>query len=213
LTGETEPETGQAVYGKSSDYFYEYRTNWPNRYSRYLAGQFVLYKRLSNKWLLDTSFTLSDWKFFYKGDIIDPQNVGYYDGAVNSTMNSRWQFKLSGLYQLPFGINLSGVFRAREGYVRTPYSRFYRENIGTSTFYDGVQGDSRLPTFYELDFRIEKIFNLSSTSRVVLAVDAFNALNSALVLSRQDLLTSSIYDRVTKILNPRVFRFGVRFEF
>jgi hypothetical protein len=213
LTGETEPETGQAVYGKLNDYFYSFRTNWPNRYSRYLAGQIVLYKRLSNKWLLDTSFTLSDWKFFYKGDVIDPQNVDFYDGAVNSTMNSRWQFKLSGLYQLPGGINVSSVFRAREGYVRTPYARFYRENIGTSTFYDGVQGDSRLPTFYELDFRIEKIFNLSSTSRVVLAVDAFNALNSALVLARQDLLTSSIYDRVTKILNPRVLRFGVRFEF
>lgn len=212
-TGEVEPETGQAIYGKYNDYFYSYRTNWPNRYSRYLAGQIVLYKRLSNKWMLDTSFTLSDWKFFYKGDIIDPQNVSFYNGAVNSTMNSRWQFKLSGLYQLPFGLNVSTVFRAREGYVRAPYARAYRENIGTSTFYDGVMGDLRLPNFYELDFRIEKIFNLSDTSRVILAVDAFNALNSALVLARQDLITSSIYDRTTRILNPRVFRFGIRFEF
>jgi hypothetical protein len=33
------------------------------------------------------------------------------------------------------------------------------------------------------------------------------------VLSRQDLITSTIFGRPTQILNPRVFRFGARFDF
>lgn len=209
----TEPITGQTIYGSNDDYFYSFRTNYPNRNSIYKAAQFVLYKRLSRKWMLDASFTLSDWKLNIKGDYIDPHNLAFYDGGVNDWMNSRWQFKLSGLYQLPGGVNVSAVFRAREGYVRDTYVREYRPNIGTVTFYDGVRGDQRLPAFNELDFRIEKIFTVSSSSRVVLAADAFNALNSAHVLNVQNLITSDIYGRTTKILNPRVFRFGIRFEF
>ncbi len=209
----TEPETGQTIWGSIDDYYYEYRTNYKNRYSKYLAGQIVLTKRLSKRWMLDTSFTLSDWKYYYKDEYIDPHNVSYYDKAVSSSMNSTWQFKFSGLYQLPFGVNLSAVFRAREGYVRDTYVREYRPNIGTQSFYDGPRGDNRLPTFYELDFRLEKVFTLSTTSRVVFAVDAFNALNSAHVLAQQNLITSDIFNRTTQILNPRVFRFGIRFEF
>jgi hypothetical protein len=214
----TDPVTGQTIYGSVADYFYRFRTNFPNRYARYLAGQIVLYKRLSHKWMLDASFTLSDWKFYYKGDIIDPQNVSFYEGGANSTMNSRWQFKISGLYQLPYGVNLSAVFRAREGYIRTPYTVVSRPNIGTQNFYQGVLGDTRLPNFYEADLRLEKMFNLSSTSRVIVAVDSFNATNSSHVLAVQDYLGVSgdpnpIFGRTTRILNPRVFRFGVRFEF
>ena len=205
--------TGQTIYGSKEDYYYRYRTNYPNRYTEYLAGQIVFYKRFSNKWMLDASFTYSDWKLHYEGDYIDPQNLTYYDGGVNDPVNSTWQVKISGLYQLPYGVNLSGVFRAREGYAFDPYVRVSRPNIGTVSIYKGKRGDSRFPTFYELDFRIEKLFEISAGMRVAVACDAFNALNGALKLDQQKLLTSSIYGRTTKILNPRVFRFGVRFEF
>ena len=67
--------------------------------------------------------------------------------------------------------------------------------------------------FYELDFRVEKVFQIFDTAKVVISADAFNALNSHLELNRDQLITSSRYDTVNKILNPRVFRFGIRFDF
>lgn len=209
----TESETGQTIWGSTEDYFYEWRTNYPNSFSKYLAGQVVLLKRLSNRWMLNASFTYSSWDFFYKGDYIDPHNVSFYDKGVNSWVNSRWQLKCSGMYQFPIGLNVSWVFRAREGYVLDNYANESRPNIGTESFYDGVRGDDRLPTFYELDLRLEKVFQVSDFARVTLSVDTFNVTNSNHELDRQKLLTSTIFGQTTKVLNPRVFRFGIRFDF
>ncbi len=212
-TGEVEPETGQKIWGIVDDYDYFYRTNYQKRHSKYLAGQVVLIKRLSNRWMLDASFTYSSWKRYYEGEYTDPHNIWHFEGGVNANMNSRWQFKTSGLYQFPFGINASWVFRAREGYVLQPYVKEQRPGLGNSTFYDGVRGDNRLPAFYELDLRLEKVFQIGERSRVILSADAFNALNSNHELNRDQLITSDRFDTVNKILNPRVFRFGIRFDF
>lgn len=209
----TEPVTGQTIWGRTRGYYYEYRTNYSNNHTTYIAGQLVLVKRLSNRWMLDASFTYSDWKLYYEGDYIDPHNIPYYDKGVNSWMNSTWQFKCSGLYQFPYGLNASWVFRAREGYILDNYVRVYRPGLGTQSFYKDKRGDNRLPAFYELDFRVEKVFQVRDFARVTVAADAFNALNNNHDLARTTLITSSLFGKTTKVLNPRVFRFGVRFDF
>ena len=209
----TEPTTGQTIWGRDEGYYYDYRTNYPNYNTKYIAGQIVLIKRLSSRWMMDASFTYSEWKRNYEGDYSDPHNIPYYDKGVNSWMNSRWQFKVSGLYQIPIGIDVSWVFRAREGYVLDNFVKEYRPGYSTQSFYQGVRGDDRLPAFYELDFRLQKVFQVGERSRVILSVDAFNALNSNHELNRDQLITSDRYGKVNKILNPRVFRFGVRFDF
>jgi hypothetical protein len=214
-----DPVTGYPVYSYYNDFFYTYRTNFTKRFSEYIAGQLVLVKRLSHRWMLDASVTISSWKEKYNGEFINPQNIPYYDGAANNWMNSRWQVKIAGLYQFPYAINFSMVFRAREGYVRSTYANFTDiPNVGTSAVYGspgggGVFGDERLPDFYEFDFRLEKVFSISEKMRVTIAADCFNAMNYAHTLAQQNLLTSDIYGRPTNILNPRVFRFGARFEF
>jgi len=212
-TGDIEQETGQPIYELLEDYNYEYRTNYKKRHTKYFAGQFVLIKRLSNRWMLDASFTYSSWKRYYEGEYTDPHNIWHFDEGVDSTMNSRWQFKTSGLYQFPFGINASVVFRAREGYVLQPYAKTSRPGLGSSTFYQGLRGDERLPNFYMLDFRLEKVFQVGENSRVIVSMDAFNALNSNHELDQEQLLTDEGFGKTIKILNPRVFRFGVRFNF
>ncbi len=215
----TEPITGYPVYSYYEDFFYTYRTNFTKRFAEYIAGQLVMVKRLSNRWMLDASVTVSSWKDKYKGEYIDPQNITYYDGAANNWMNARWQLKIAGLYQFPYSINFSMVFRAREGYVRSTYANYIDvPNIGTRGVYGssgggGIFGDERLPNFYEFDFRLEKVFQIAEKFRVTLAADCFNAMNNSHYLAQQNLLTSDIYGRATNILNPRVFRFGARFEF
>jgi len=222
--------TGYNIYGRSAGYFASrYRTNYPNRYDEYKAAQIVLTKRLSNKWMLDTSFTLSDWKDHYKGDYIDPQNLEYFDGGVVAPgsggsgltgiyVNSRWQFKLTGLYQLPYGINISGTFVAREGYILRTDVLVYRPGVGYSYVYGspdggGKFGDERLPNFWLLNFRLEKIFKTGERSYVALSVDAFNTTNSAHALKQQTRMTAVNFREDMRILNPRVFRFGIRYNF
>ena len=94
-----------------------------------MAVELIFTKKLSNKWMADASFTYQDWKSFMdKSEHFSLNNFDYFNesvvapetsgsGLTGIFINSRWMFKLSGLYQLPWGINVSAVFQAREGYV------------------------------------------------------------------------------------------------
>jgi hypothetical protein len=239
----TDPTTGYDYYGRTTFYPYQYRTNHQEAYDRYLGAQLVWTKRLSNKWMMNGSFSISDWKRFYKGEYVgliddvfaDDVSLGlnneeYFDGGVAAFessgsgvegifVNSRWQFKLSGLYQLPHGINFSGVFQAREGYVKPTYvAGVDMIELGENSVYGspdggGKFGDDRLPTFWVLNFRLEKVFNITETSRVILSFDAFNITNSAHSLKKETSIGSANFDNDLRILNPRIFRFGIRFAF
>lgn len=202
-------------------------------HERYIAGEIVLKKRLSHNWMLDGSFTLSNWKYFHgnpiedwydrtnwdfdEGGVVAPQSGG--SGISNVWVNARWMFRMAGLYQFPGGISGSFAFQAREGYVYPPFNQVYREGFGWSNIYSnqigeiGKFGDQRLPNFYELSLRVEKTFNVSEKLRFTVAGDCFNIFNSATALEKQANLLSSRFGMTQRILNPRVFRVGIRVEF
>jgi hypothetical protein len=223
----------QNYYDLDQYYPYYYRTNYSRSYQSYVAAELVLNKRLSHKWMMDASFTYSKWTQHWNGEYLDPNNMSYLDGQQlapgfsranwgwgGSGINARWMFKFSGLYQLPWGINLSGILTAREGYILADYVFAYRPNLGYKiALYgnpDGSRskfGDRRLPDLWMLNLRLEKVFALSETSSVALAVDAFNATNSAVSLNRQTQIDAPEFGQDIRILNPRVLRFGVRFTF
>lgn len=229
-------------YGFYDLYPYEYITNHEKMFDRYLGFQLVLTKRLSNKWMMNGSFTYADWRRYYKdeylgiiddveGDdvIVGLNNQDYYEGGAVAPessgsgvrgifVNSRWQFKLSGMYQLPLGVNFSGVFSAREGYVKPTHVLIQMPGIGSEEFFGnpdggGKFGDQRLPAFWVLNLRLEKVFSVSDTSSVTVSADAFNITNSAHSLKKETRITADDFDQDLRILNPRVFRFGVRFNF
>jgi len=78
----------------------------------------------------------------------------------------------------------------------------------------GKFGDERLPAFWVLNFRLEKVFKVSETSHVTLSVDAFNITNSAHALKKETSMEDlDLFNKDLRILNPRVFRFGIRFDF
>ena len=233
--------SGMDIYGRNVRNSYRYRTNHEKAYDRYIGAQLVFTKRLSNRWLVDGSFTYSDWRRYYEGEflgVIDdlssrntydygPNNEAYFDGGVVAPesggsgvegifVNSRWSCKLSGLYQFPLGVTFSGAFMARDGYPIRPYNMVTMPGIGTKTLFGnpgGKFGDVRLPVFWMLNFRIEKSFQIAETVSVTLAADAFNITNAAQSLKKESSLVASNYEQDLLILNPRVFRFGVRFNF
>jgi len=59
------------------------------------------------------------------------------------------------------------------------YVQVFRPGIGWSDLYGnpdggGKFGDQRLPSFWELDLRAEKVFTISETATVTVSADAFN---------------------------------------
>jgi hypothetical protein len=237
----TDETTGSDYYGRDTRFSYRYRTNHRKAYDQYLGGQLVFTKRLSDRWMLNGSFTYSDWKRYYKGEylgVLDdlsardeynygPNNEAYFGGGVVAPesggsgsegvfVNSRWIAKISGLYELPLGISVSGVMLAREGYPMRPYNVVNLPGIGDESIYGnpgGKFGAVRLPALLTLSFRVEKTFTISDSASVALAMDAFNVTDSAQSLKKETALTASNYRQDLLILNPRVFRFGIRFRF
>ena len=207
-------------------------------YRTYLGLDLAVTKRLSHRWFLNASLTLQDQRVHWGDSFIDPTNQWAVDGQpygnlgsgsggkVSVQMYSRWLAKLSGLYQLPWGFDVSATLHAREGwkipnYITLAYANaeswpgLYRSN---TVYLQGVTKDS-LPVFNNLTFRIEKKISLG-TGRMVLMADVFNALNTAVVNRAYDAYLGTYYvdteefsanpfNRLyNEILNPRVWRFG-----
>jgi Carboxypeptidase regulatory-like domain len=217
-------------------------TNTPSDYyDTYWGLDLRWNKRLTNKWMLTGSVTYQNqtahWGATYPLDPTsqwaeDGQEYAYFIGAssgkINQPVFSRWMFKVQGLYQLPYGFNVSAVFNAREGHILpkgitiedadAPNPESNNVYIRTENF-----GNSRLPTMWNVDMRLEKVLNIQDTGRIYLMVDCFNIFNNN-ILNRQyevnpgtlylpsyELATNVRSGEPNEVLNPRIFRFGVRF--
>jgi hypothetical protein len=218
----------------------------PDYYQDYFGFDFVLNKRLSNKWMANANFTWQTQAQYYNGSYFNPTNVWAYDGfpqaayiggasgKMNQYTYTRWMFKAGGLYQLPFDIDVSGTFNMREGWVINEYFTLtdYRLPNPASRSSQLVManfGDNRLPMFYNLTLRLEKLIKLGDTGRIYVMADLFNVLNLTIENRRDQknhgtyyVYPNSAQNRYVKynqyyalneIINPRVLRIGVRFTF
>ncbi len=193
----------------------------------------TLKKAMSHKWMLLASASLQNSKRHYKSRLAytsnqngtvpgyDPTNhepVSLMDNTASGSRNARWMIKLNGVYQLPWGVNLGASLQVREGYVfdpllelETDYSRWWDgSNPRVLVFKHGSQ---RYGTFSMLDLRLEKMFRIKETGRLFVSLDGFNILNSDYVLDKENIVNSSRFGQPYEILNPRVFRLGLRFDF
>jgi len=203
-------------------------------------------KRLSNKWMLNGSFTLqtqkryrgteniSNWyetnRWTLEGGLY-ASSLGESSGKINQLIFSKWMIKAQGLYQLPYDINVSFTFNARQGHMNIEWFDLVDEDWvnpqaqSVSEIYTEEFGSFRLPTFYNLSFRLEKMLRLGDTGKIYLMADLFNVFNNN-VMNRQhhrDIGTLYVSDMTfsrnrqyfepNEVLNPRVVRFGVRFQF
>ncbi len=163
--------------------------------------------------MLNASFTLQMQKRHWDEEaILDGSNMwalndrvyaphsGGGSGKSDAYIFSPWMFKVSGLYQLPYGFNVAFFFNARRGWLIRERFRF-RDYRKTEDFpelnprnrrdyrqwmYVAPFGEEHLPNFYKLDLRVEKRINVADVGNVYLVVDLFNALNSKLENRREE---------------------------
>jgi len=223
--------------------FYRIYEQQPDYYRDFMGAELRMTKRLSNKWMLDASFTYQNQKEHY-GDngYVNATNLwardglpwgrsmGASSGKINVNVFSRWLFKVSGLYQLPFDFNVSGSFNAREGHIIlesmqiTNYAAPNATNRSTTVDLTAY-GTERLPVFYNLNMRLEKVLKAGDIGKIYIMADLFNVLNSSLMNRRYDRYHGTYYPttgtvsknatdyKANEVLNPRIVRLGVRFQF
>jgi len=200
---------------------------------RYMGFELAATKRLSNRWMARFGFSTNDHREYFDdlGAMTDPtpsaatpnedggvvvrQSTGSGKAGIYQVL-PKYQFILTGMYQARWGINLAANMVNRQGFS-TPY---FQSLVATSDpvtrntsvlAVDDV-GEERLPSMTNLDLRLGKEFVISRT-RLNLDFDVFNALNSSTVLGRQYDLRLGTANNVLEIMNPRVLRLGVRFNF
>ena len=180
-------------------------------------------KRLSNRWLMNTSYAYNSTIVNYgAGSFQDPTNIAarsgfQYDfltsgsGIGNVFVNAKWLFKLSGMYQLPLDVNVSAFYNARQGYPfeRTITSPSRANGAGTASLLIDNVGENRLPNYQNLDFHVERPIKVNNI-RLVPAIDLFNVFNWNTEQAIRGVQNSSNANAIQAIVAPRVARFGVR---
>jgi outer membrane receptor protein involved in Fe transport len=213
--------------------------NRPGASQTYHGVELTAVKRLTNRWMLRASAGWNDWTQDIPDEaILDPNNrwalggqnddggtVVGYSGKDTVWVNSRWQFNVTALYQLPWDINVSANFFGREGFPQTYYIRSQQFDIDGSRTQNLVDKiDSyRLDDVYEIDVRLEKTFKLGPVD-ISPAVEVFNVTNEDTVLQRANrvgnynfntnaFVRNTLFNDIVETQSPRIVRVGARVSF
>jgi hypothetical protein len=212
---------------------YESRNGYTQKFQGF---ELAATKRLSNHWMARFGFSTNVHREYMSGDdaLDDPTpspSSPRKDGGLVVTQTGgsgksnifmvlpRYQFIANGMYQAKWDVNLGVNWMLRQGYAE-PYFRSQvvtgdpLANRKSVLLVDDV-GEFRLPTVSSLDARIEKAFKIQR-STLALDLDIFNITNASTVLGRQfdaRLTGATGFNKTLEIMNPRILRLGVRFNF
>jgi hypothetical protein len=207
-------------------------TNRDGYSSTYKGLELTLNKRLSNKWMARVAFTYGDWtqnvdnNQAYNGNptpweednLVDGDQValrsgGSGKGALYYT-GQKWQFYGNALYQLPWGIDLSGSVWGRQGGLKPVFLNVAAGQDGTIRVAATPTVESeRYGDVFDIDLRLAKTFRFGKQAYFTLAGEWFNVANSGQTLIRIRQANSAAYNRIDEVLNPSIFRLGATFGF
>jgi hypothetical protein len=197
--------------------------------------------------MLSGSFTLQMQKNYYGEGYLNPSNLWAFDkqmytnsmgggsGKTSVPMFTRWMFKLQGMYQLPYGFNVSMSLSGREGMLVDEYFYIYNYDAPNSRdrgeYMENTtnENERRLNDMWVLNLKVEKMLTLGDTGRIWISMDAFNALNNQSMNRIRNEYYGALYVEPStgwssfsenrrfaepnESLNPLILRFGIRFQF
>ncbi len=153
---------------------------------------------------------------FSRQTLYDYYNNAYtgvyeYGSTEPVGQNCRWHFKISGLVQLPWSLNLSGFIDAREGYIYANYVSSYQGNTLPE---NGTKfGDSRYPNFWYANFTLDRDFKFSENVTAKVFVTGYNIFNKVTAQEYHRTLVPTDTNAIIQINRSRIFQVGVRFSF
>ena len=195
------------------------------------AASIEFYKRMSNRWSLNASYT------YLKSEGRTPDSLGgvsvqqrgglqfrRFGRNPNDFVNSGgrlrgdlpWQVKAQFVYQLPKGFLAAVNFSARDGANRVRRTRVPTALVGQSTTILAVErGDfGRLEEQYLFDLRLEKTFKLNDGLDLAIIADVFNLFNQDAANSTLSSIgTSSNFNVDSNFSRPRQGMIGAKLRF
>ena len=210
---------------------------------RYWGIELAATKRMSDRWMMRVGWATNDHREYFDnadaladatptvpsaalplngpgkdGGLVVTQTAGSGKGNIYMAL-PKYQFILTGAYQMKWDINFGLNYVMRQGYA-TP---FYQANApgsadtlsptGKGVILIADAGDYRLPNVHSADFRVNKAVRIKSFT-ANFDVDVFNMFNTATTLAKQlDLSVPASFNAVREIMNPRIIRLGLRVQF
>jgi hypothetical protein len=187
--------------------------------SRFKTIELMVNKRMTDRWSLMVAahHLWADDTLFGK-----PENPN--EALYNEYSFTNWAFKIVGTYQAPWGIVVTPLLRHQSG---DPLRRTLDVELRSGDFEFTAEGHGTYrvdnPTIFDL--RLEKRFNVVAGTQLGLFFDAFNITNSNAAEEMDQVTgrrTTTVdgeqveypqFMRPTEILNPRIYRFGLKYAF
>ena len=204
------------------------RVGLPADDGNYHTVELAVNRRFKNRWLLLTSFEHT-WADDFRTTTSSTSSLGVARSQqsylwqpnrrrLGSQKTTYWNYKLLGRYEFPWQIGFAASYKLQSGYnwARTISVPF--RNAGSETIFAEPVSANRAPNVHIVDFRVEKAFKLSERlGKLSAMVDVFNALNADNVTNFRVTggtgTGANRFMEVISLLDPRIVRFGVRYEF
>jgi hypothetical protein len=204
----------------------------PGYYMDYHGLELTLNKRLSNRWMGRVGLALNNARDHFTspdgrydvignptrtvteplddGGQVAPEASGSGSGTVY--LNARWQLNASGMYQAPYGIDLSANVFGRQGYpfpvVRQGTPPAMGADSGLPILLSPKIDTFRYPDLWNTDVRVAREFRSGGASFRVM-FDVFNLMNANTALLRVNDVTATNFNALVQNLSPRIARVGV----
>jgi hypothetical protein len=204
-----------ALRGKT-DYLWD---NAPEFDTNYNGGDFTATRRLNNHWSIagGASFgkTVGDIYATSASSLVDLNNPNntFRNGVVGNDVP--WSYRMSGVYELPRQIWLSGTWQFYRGFPETTTVSVGNNTValtqGTQVLTVEPRGTTRLPSVTSLDVSVRKTWKARNKSFEP-RIDLYNLTNNATILGRIAQLGPT-YQRVSNIQRGRLIKVGMSVEF
>lgn len=169
------------IYGRPDPRFTQVGTLVSVGKSDYYGLQCGFTKRYSGGYMLQASYTLS-WSYDNKGGPNNPFDID--DEWSWSSRDQRHRLVVSGIVDLPLGVQLSGIFYTASAYpigISSPIDAYDDQwRSGQRILADGTKlerNSERGESIYKLDLRLTKWFRIS-TFKIEGFAEGFNILNT-----------------------------------
>jgi outer membrane receptor protein involved in Fe transport len=142
--------------------------------------------------------------------------VNTYDpNAEINTSDKTWEWlgRLSGAYRVKWDVLVSANYERRSGTATARTVSFTGgKQIPSISLRVEPIGSIRMPDINLLDLRAEKTIRLTSSQRVAVRLNIFNAANVSTVTS-ETVLSGPNFGRATAIVPPRTFELSASYTF
>src|SRR2546425_1949664 len=200
-------------------------TNAKELDSKYDGTDITLDKRMNRGWMMTGGISIGK-NTGYNGiggacgtsngcntDLNNPNANEFTRGIFGN--DTPFSLRLSGIYDLPLGISMSGTLQHQRGFPEATLVSVGNNTVvltqGTTAIMVEPRGTTRLPDLNQLDMSVRRVFR-SGAKTFQPRLDVYNLMNSATVIARVTTLGSS-YGAVNGIQRGRLIKLGMHVDF